>query len=90
MKKPERQTYFLAIVGSQLSGNAESRISPGEVCNVRFLFASVSIPLRLAVVKAGLAGIMSQQCNGPRTGAALHRFTMLCEEIFASEIAPAK
>jgi len=30
MKKPERQTYFLAIVSLQLSGSTEGSISPGE------------------------------------------------------------
>jgi hypothetical protein len=67
MKKSERQTYFLAIVSLQLSGNAEGRISPGEVCTFRFLFAYVSIALRAAVVKAvrleSSVRIMSQDCN---------------------------
>jgi len=39
MKKSERQTYFFAIVSLLLSGNAEGRISPGEVRSFRFLFA---------------------------------------------------
>ena len=67
MKKPERQTYFLAIVSLQLSGNAEGRISPGEICNFRFLFANVSIALRAAVVKTvrleSSGRIVSQDCN---------------------------
>jgi len=67
MKKSERQTYFLAIVSLQLSGNAEGRISPGEVYIFRFLFAYVSIALRAAVVKAvrleSSVRIMSQDCN---------------------------
>jgi hypothetical protein len=53
MKKSERQTY--AIVSLQLSGNAEGRISPGEICNFRFLFAYMNIALRPAVVKAAPA-----------------------------------
>ena len=67
MKKSERQTYFLAIVSLQLSGNAEGRISPGEICNFRFLFANGSIALRPAVVKAtGLnhqSELLHQNCN---------------------------
>jgi hypothetical protein len=40
------------IFFSQLSGNAEGRMSPGEVrSNFLFLFAYESIPLRAAVVK---------------------------------------
>jgi hypothetical protein len=67
MKKSERQTYFLAIVSLQLSGNAKGRNQrPGEVY-IRFLFAYASIALRAAVVKAvrleSSVRIMSHDCN---------------------------
>src|SRR5208282_4272527 len=74
MKKPERQTYFLT-----LSGNAEGRISPGEI--------KYSLFIRL--YKYPIPGLLLSRrfVQNHELALQLEDLTMHCEEIFASEIA---
>src|SRR5258708_5246604 len=65
MKKSERQTYFLAIVSLQLSGNAEGRISPGEVY--------LSLFIRLCEYRSPCC-----RCQGGRLESSVRIMAMNC------------
>jgi len=71
MKKLERQTYFLGYCQFVIVRERRGQDQPGRnlifTFSVRLLFAYMSIPLRLAVVKSirleSSIRIISQTCN---------------------------